>query len=66
MVSKAVAAAILTGVGNSNTEIVCSIDCNCTYDPHELGEMIPKLVPGVDLVTASPYHPLGQVRNVPG
>jgi polysaccharide deacetylase family protein (PEP-CTERM system associated) len=60
-----VAAAILTGIRNSNTEIVSSLDCDCTYDPHELCEMIPKLVPGVDLVTASPYHPLGQVRNVP-
>lgn len=27
--------------------------------------MIPMLTEGVDLVTASPYHPLGAVRNVP-
>ena len=27
--------------------------------------MIPLLADGVDLVTASPYHPLGLVRNVP-
>jgi glycosyltransferase involved in cell wall biosynthesis len=63
--NKGVAAAILTGIRSSNTDIVCSLDCDCTYDPHELCEMIPKLIPGVDLVTASPYHPLGQVRNVP-
>jgi hypothetical protein len=42
------------------------MDCDCTYDPHELGSMIPLLTDGVDLVTASPYHPEGQVRNVPG
>lgn len=61
-----VAAAILTGVRHSDTEIVCSIDCDCTYDPHQLREMIPLLEDGVDLVTASPYHPLGRVLNVPG
>jgi len=61
-----VAAAILTGLRHARTEIVCSMDCDCTYDPHELANMIPLLEPGVDLVTASPYHPKGQVRNVPG
>jgi hypothetical protein len=60
-----VAAAIMTGVRAARTEIVCSIDCDCTYDPHELGRMIPMLADGVDLVTASPYHPEGGVRNVP-
>jgi polysaccharide deacetylase family protein (PEP-CTERM system associated) len=60
-----VAAAIQTGIRAAETEIVCSIDCDCTYDPHMLGEMIPRLTDGVDLVTASPYHPEGGVRNVP-
>ena len=60
-----VAAAIMTGIRAADTEIVCSIDCDCTYDPHELGRMIPMLRDGVDLVTASPYHPEGGVRNVP-
>lgn len=60
-----VAAAIQTGIRHAETEIVCSIDCDCTYDPHELANMIPLLTDGVDLVTASPYHPEGGVRNVP-
>jgi polysaccharide deacetylase family protein (PEP-CTERM system associated) len=60
-----VAAAILTGIRHAKSEIVCSIDCDCTYDPHELQFMIPLLADGVELVTASPYHPLGKVRNVP-
>jgi polysaccharide deacetylase family protein (PEP-CTERM system associated) len=63
--NRGVAAAILTGLRAAKTEIVCSIDCDCTYDPHGLVEMIPKLADGVDLVTASPYHPAGQVLNVP-
>ncbi|MGB7925279.1 MAG: XrtA system polysaccharide deacetylase [Pyrinomonadaceae bacterium] len=60
-----VAAAILHGIRRAETEIVCSIDCDCTYDPHELRTMIPLLTEGVDMVTASPYHPQGGVRNVP-
>ena len=60
-----VAAGILTGLRNAETEIVCSMDCDCTYDPHELQNMIPLLTEGVDMVTASPYHPQGGVRNVP-
>jgi glycosyltransferase involved in cell wall biosynthesis len=60
-----VAASILDGIRHAGTEIVCSIDCDCTYDPHELRNMIPMLAEGVCLVTASPYHPQGRVRNVP-
>lgn len=63
--NRGVAAAIMTGIGASETEIVCSIDCDCTYDPHELRAMIPLLEDDVDMVTASPYHLRGSVRNVP-
>jgi polysaccharide deacetylase family protein (PEP-CTERM system associated) len=59
-----VAAAIQTGIRAATTDIVCSIDCDCTYDPHDLGRMIPLLTDGVDVVTASPYHPQGSVKNV--
>jgi glycosyltransferase involved in cell wall biosynthesis len=64
--NRGVAAAILTGIRRADTEVVCSIDCDCTYDPHQLTTLIPLLVPGVDMVTASPYHRDGEVRNVPG
>ncbi len=60
-----VAQAILTGVRAARHEVVASIDCDCTYDPHELGRIVPLLADGVDLVTASPYHRAGAVRNVP-
>ncbi len=63
--NRGVAAAILTGIQRSRAEIVCSIDCDCTYDPHQLRSLIPMLEDGVDMVTGSPYHPQGQVRNVP-
>jgi polysaccharide deacetylase family protein (PEP-CTERM system associated) len=63
--NRGVAHSIQTGIRHAETQVVCSIDCDCTYDPHELGRMIPLLTDGVDLVTASPYHPEGRVRNVP-
>ena len=64
-VNRGVAAAIQTGLAAATTDIVCSMDCDCTYDPHEFGRMIPLLGDDVDVVTASPYHPLGTVKNVP-
>ncbi|MGQ0643064.1 MAG: DUF3473 domain-containing protein [Gemmatimonadaceae bacterium] len=60
-----VARAIQAGVLAADTDVVASIDCDCTYDPHELGRMIPLLREDVALVTASPYHPLGSVHGVP-
>ncbi len=63
--NRGVAQAILTGARAARTEVVASIDCDCTYDPHELGRLLPLLGDGVDVVTGSPYHPLGGVRNVP-
>ena len=63
--NQGVARSIQTGIRHAETQVVCSIDCDCTYDPHELGRMIPLLTNEVDLVTASPYHPAGHVRNVP-
>jgi polysaccharide deacetylase family protein (PEP-CTERM system associated) len=64
--NQGISMAILTGLRAADTEIVCSIDCDCTYDPRRLEDMIPLLADGVDLVTASPYHPLGSVKNVQG
>jgi polysaccharide deacetylase family protein (PEP-CTERM system associated) len=63
--NQGVAAAILTGIRAAPTEVVASIDCDCSYDPHVFEEMIP-LIANADLVTASPYHPSGSVLNVPG
>lgn len=63
--NKGVAAGIMTGIKAAETEIVCSMDCDCTYDPHELVNMIPLLTEKIDMVTASPYHKKGGVRNVP-
>ena len=64
-INRGVAGTIMTGIRASETEVVCSMDCDCTYDPRELGPMVALLTPNVDMVTASPYHPRGKVLNVP-
>ncbi len=63
--NRGVAAAITTGLREAETEIVVSADCDCTYDPRQLQALVPLLGEDVDMVTASPYHPLGSVVNVP-
>lgn len=65
-VNKGVAGGIMTGIRAADTELVCSIDCDCTFDPHELVKMLPLMADDVDMVTASPYHKDGGVQNVPG
>lgn len=62
--NRGVAAAIRTGCLAATHEVVASIDCDGSYDPLVLLEMIPML-DGADLVTASPYHRDGRVANVP-
>jgi dolichol-phosphate mannosyltransferase len=57
--------AILTGLHAAQTETVVTLDADCTYDPCRIGDLLEFMQPGVDLVTASPYHPLGQVENIP-
>ena len=64
--NRGVAAAILTGLRAAKTEHVASVDCDCTYDPAQLRYMIPLLDQDTAMVTASPYHPEGQVLGVPG
>jgi hypothetical protein len=63
--NKGVAAATMTGVAHAPTELVGVIDCDCSYDPAEVMRMVPLMQAGIALVTASPYHPDGQVVNVP-
>ncbi len=63
--NRGVSAAILTGISEAKTEIVASIDCDCSYDPLELQNMLPLMTKDVAMVTASPYHREGKVSNVP-
>jgi glycosyltransferase involved in cell wall biosynthesis len=63
--NRGVAAALLTGILSAPTEIVCTIDADCSYDPLELLKMIPLMADEVAMITASPYHKDGFVLGVP-
>lgn len=62
--NQGVAAAIMTGIRHAETSLVASMDFDCTYQPIELLNLLP-MIEHADIVTASPYHPDGQVKNVP-
>jgi len=61
--NRGIAAAIATGLRHARTEMVASLDADCTYDPLQLVHMLPLLADDVDLVVASPYHPGGAVEG---
>jgi dolichol-phosphate mannosyltransferase len=63
--NRGIAAAIATGIAEARTDIVASLDADCTYDPVQLAEMLPLLTAEVDMVVASPYHPRGAVEGCP-
>ncbi len=63
--NRGIAAALATGFRAATHDVVASIDSDCTYEPVQLADMLPRLTEGVAMVTASPYHPDGRVLNVP-
>lgn len=64
-VNRGVAAAIFTGIRHAEQPLVASIDADGSYDPALLAEMAPLVTGDIKMATASPYHPLGEVENVP-
>ncbi|MBO3463430.1 glycosyltransferase family 2 protein [Aetokthonos hydrillicola Thurmond2011] len=64
--NKGLSAAIRTGFSHSTGNIICTIDSDCTYDPEYLIYLLDLMQGDVDIATASPYHPKGRVKNVPG
>ncbi len=60
-VNRGLGEAIVSGIDRARCEFVCSMDCAC--EPGQLQHMLPILVEGADLVTASRRHP--RVRGIP-
>jgi len=58
-------AAIRTGFSHASGDIVVTVDSDGTYEFSEIPALLAYLTPGVDIVTASPYHPNGSVIGVP-
>jgi dolichol-phosphate mannosyltransferase len=65
-VNKGLGAALRTGFMVAEGDVIVSTDSDATYPFNEIEPMLARLIPGVDVVTASPYHPQGGVDNVPG
>ncbi len=59
-------AAIRTGFSHATGDIILTVDSDGTYKFSGIPDLLNCLTPGVDIVTASPYHPDGGVIGVPG
>ena len=59
-------AAIRTGFEHSSGDILVTTDADATYPFSLVFPLLDRLGPDVDVVTASCYHPLGGVDDVPG
>ena len=64
-INQGIAAAIQSGLMQATSEIVASLDADCTYEPLQLLSLLDAFHDGVDMVVASPYHPEGAVIGVP-
>jgi dolichol-phosphate mannosyltransferase len=57
--------ALRTGFSQASGAVVVTCDSDGTYPFAEIPALLDRLTPGVDIVTASPYHADGAVENVP-
>lgn len=65
-VNRGLGAALRTGFAHARGDVIVTTDSDATYRFEEIPNLIAALKPGVDIVTASPYHRSGGVENVPG
>ncbi len=63
--NKGLGAALRTGFASARGKIIVTTDSDGTYRFSGIPGLLSCLVPGVDMVTASPYHPNGDVHGVP-
>lgn len=64
--NKNLGAALKTGFAHCTGDYVAALDSDCTYDPRLLEAMLDLMDEHTDIVTVSPYHPDGKIRDVPG
>ena len=58
-------AALRTGFKHATGDVIIPLDCDCTFPPAKIKELLSYLDDHTDIVNASPYHPLGRLDNVP-
>lgn len=64
-VNRGLGAAMRTGFAAARGDLIVTTDSDGTYKFATIPELLACLKPGVDIVTASPYHPAGGVEGVP-
>ncbi len=64
-VNRGLGAALRTGFRAASGEWIVTTDSDGTYRFETIPELLQVLASGMDLVTASPYHPKGEVAGVP-
>jgi dolichol-phosphate mannosyltransferase len=64
-VNRGLGAALRTGFANAAGEVIVTTDSDGTYGFDEIPALLSYLKPGINIVTASPYHRQGGVENVP-
>jgi dolichol-phosphate mannosyltransferase len=65
-VNRNLGAALKTGIQAADySDLLAFLDSDCTYEPMIIVELLKQIEAGNDLVTVSPYHPLGGVEGVP-
>lgn len=63
--NRGLGAALRTGLARARGKVIVTADSDGTYPFAEIQALLDRLTPGVDVVTASPYHPAGAIANVP-
>jgi dolichol-phosphate mannosyltransferase len=63
--NRGLGAALRTGLAAARGEVIVTNDSDGTFRFSEIPALLSCLEPGVDFVTASPYHPQGGVVGVP-
>jgi len=63
--NRGLGAALRTGLSATRGKVVVTTDSDGTYKFSEIPALLSYLTPEVDMVTASPYHPDGDVVGVP-
>jgi dolichol-phosphate mannosyltransferase len=64
-VNRGMSAALRTGFNICTGDVIITTDSDGTYQFSTIPAMLGYLKKGVDIVTASPYHPKGEVVGVP-
>jgi dolichol-phosphate mannosyltransferase len=63
--NRGLGAALRTGFSRARGDVIMTTDSDGTYKFSELPRLLACLNPEIDMVTASPYHPDGDVVGVP-